>query len=90
MLVDAGWEVPQPVQTPAYPLVSTARTSMMAKGAALHPRLQRLARSEVTRLRLGEPVQPVVIYSVRHRGDNTPQTSDEFDKPNGARLPKVP
>ena len=58
---------------------------MMAKGAAIHPRRQCLARCEVTRLSLGEPVQPVVIYGVRHRGDDTPQKSDELARTHRSR-----
>lgn len=77
VLIRAGGEIPQPVEAPVYTLIPAPWTGMMAKGALIHPCRQRLARSEITRLRLGEPVQPVVIYGVRYRNDNTPQTSDE-------------
>jgi hypothetical protein len=43
---------------------------------ALHAGIERLFRSEVARLRLGDPVETVVIDSVRHTRDIIPQTSD--------------
>ena len=50
-------------------------TRVVAQGAAIHAHGERLLGREVARLRLGEPVQAVVI-NVMHTGDYMTLTSD--------------
>jgi hypothetical protein len=48
---------------------------MVAQGAAIHAHGARLPGREADRLRLGDPVQRVMIY-VMHKGDYMPLMSD--------------
>jgi hypothetical protein len=49
---------------------------VVAQGAPVHPRLKRLLGGEVPRLRLGEPIEAVVVYPVMHMVDYIPHTPD--------------
>jgi hypothetical protein len=49
---------------------------MVKKGASVHPRLKGLLGREIACLRLGKPIEAVVVDPVRHTREIIPQTSD--------------
>ena len=72
MLVRGGGEVTQSIEAAADALVAATGPCMMEQGAPVHAGLERLLRGEVACLRLGEPIQTVVVDLVRHMRDIIP------------------
>src|SRR5690606_42008494 len=66
---------PHPLRSAPPPLVPPPPPGVLAQRARVHPRLDRLRRREVARLRLSHSVQAIVI-DVRHNMDNISSTSD--------------
>jgi len=60
--------MPQPVEPATDPLVSAARSGVMAQRAAIHTCGDSLLRGEIPRLRLRLPIETIVVY-VRHIED---------------------
>ena len=52
----------------------------MQQRTPVHARIKRLSGGEVPRLRLGKPVETVVIYLVMHMEDYIPYLSDNLPK----------
>jgi hypothetical protein len=68
--------VAQPVEAAANAFVAAAGPGVVTQCAPVHTGVERLLGGEVACLRLGDPVETVMVDSVRHTRDIIAQTSD--------------